>query len=168
MVLVANGDEDAFGTIVKKYLPKALSYAGRFIGVDPEEVAQETFVRMWKYAPLWDASKGNLTTWFYSVLSNVCYTCLKKKRSKRGEVELKGDFPREGYDIEEILIQKQRESRIRETIAYLNEREQRIIILKYFEGHSDKDIATIMGTTVKAVETLLVRTRKKLKRFYKE
>lgn len=168
MDLVAHGDEKAFGVIVKRYLPKALSYAGKFMEVDPDEIAQETFVRMWKYAPLWNSTKGGLTTWFYSVLSNVCYTTLRKKRKKQVEVELKGDFPREGYDIEEILMQKQRESRVRESITYLNEREQKMIILKYFEGHSDKDIADIMGTTVKAVETILVRARKKLKGFYRE
>ena len=60
MLLVAKGDEKAFGVIVKRYLPKALSYAGKFMELDPDEITQETFVRMWKYAPLWNSSKGNL------------------------------------------------------------------------------------------------------------
>ncbi len=169
MVLVAKGNEEAFGVIVRRYLPVALSYTSKFFGAKSheDEIVQDTFVKMWKYAAKWSASKGSVKTWFYSILSSTCCTYAKKHKHHFISEELI-NFPDGNCGIEDMLMQKQEDAFVRKKIGYLNEREQQVIMLTYFEGYSNQHTAEIMGTSVSGVETLLVRTRKKLRKFCEE
>jgi len=169
MELVAKGDEEAFGVIVKKYLPVAISYTTKFFGAkfNEDEIIQDTFVKMWKYATKWNASKGKVKTWFYSILSSTCCTYAKKHRRHFVCEEMR-NLSDDNCNVESMLMQKQERAFVREKISNLNEREQQVIMLTYFEGHSNQHTAEIMGITVSAVETLLVRTRKKLRKSCEE
>ena len=168
MVLVAKGDEEAFGVIVRRFLPKAISYTGKFFGttMDSDEIIQDTFVRMWKYAIKWKPSKGKVKTWFYGILSNMCYTYAKKNKHHLNSDDIKNID--DDSDIEAMLVKKQECFYVRDKVKRLNEREQQVIILTYFEEYSNRRTADIMGTTVKAVETLLTRTKRKLRKFCEE
>lgn len=74
------GDHEAFGALVKKYMPRALAFARQMTGNpdDAQDLAQDAFIKAYKAL---DSFKGGSSfyTWFIRILSNVCLDFLRKK-----------------------------------------------------------------------------------------
>ena len=74
------GDPDAFGALVKKYMPRALAFARQMTGNpdDAQDLAQDAFIKAYNAL---DSFKGGSSfyTWFIRILSNVCLDFLRKK-----------------------------------------------------------------------------------------
>ena len=61
-----------------------------------------------------------------------------------------------------------RQEQVRACLEKLPIAYQTVLILKYFDEYSVKEIAAIVGRSPKAVESLLQRARKTFKKFYRE
>lgn len=139
---------------------------------EAEEVTQDVFVKIYEK---FDSFKGESTlkTWVYRITINNCLDFIKaKKRVKRfgifsslfneNHIEVKGleDFNHPGILMEdkealEILFRQ---------INELPEKQKTALILKSIEDKSQKEIAEIMNTSEKSVESLLSRSRNNLKK----
>lgn len=137
---------------------------------DAEEATQDVFVKV--HGKL-DGFKGQSTlkTWIYRITINRCLDVIKsQKRQKRfsffqslfGNEELPqkeiADFNHPGV----LLEDKEALEALYQKINDLPEKQKTAIILKYLDELPQKEIAAIMGVTVKAVESLLQRGKKKL------
>jgi RNA polymerase sigma-70 factor (ECF subfamily) len=74
----AKGDPLAFGRIVAAHQDQIFAYLGR-MGLDSamaEDVAQETFIRVWRHAGKYNSRLGSLTTWILTIARNVALTRL--------------------------------------------------------------------------------------------
>jgi len=49
-------------------------------GRDIEDVAQETFLRLWVNAKKWDPGKAKLSTWLHRIAHNLCIDLLRKQQ----------------------------------------------------------------------------------------
>jgi RNA polymerase sigma-70 factor (ECF subfamily) len=165
MLLIQNEDTRAFGILVKRYLSKVLAYADNMVGSASDDIVQETFESIWKSAHTFNPQKAKFSTWLYTILNNKCYNYVKKEYSIQREDfdNIADTLISEHKSAEESLIDKQHSDNINNLIKDLNPREQQAIILRYFEEKSNQETATIMNTSIKAIETLLNRARKKLK-----
>ena len=162
MISVGQGNQQAFGLLVRRYLPSALSYTRHIVSDDAEDVVQETFIKFWSHAPLWDEEKGKVKTWFYTILRNTAYSHLRK--GKRNQITFLDEKIAVDEDIEKIFLDQEKRKKIQQAIIKLPKKLQQVIILRYYETYSNAQISEILEKTVKAVETLLVRARKELKR----
>jgi RNA polymerase sigma factor (sigma-70 family) len=64
---------------------------------------------------------------------------------------------------EEMLEQVEKRSAVRAAIIALPDDRREVLLKKYVDGLSTETIATHMGRTVKAVESLLSRTREQMR-----
>tara|TARA_Y100001960_G_C14220172_1_gene608623 strand:- start:5 stop:556 length:552 start_codon:yes stop_codon:yes gene_type:complete len=165
MLLIQNENSRAFGILLKRYLSRALAHADNLVGSASDDIVQETFENIWKFANSFNPEKAQFNTWFYTILNNKCYNYIKKEYSIKRE-----DFDKiaeslicDKQSAEESIIKKENSNHINNLIKGLNPREQQAIILRYFQEKSNKETADIMNTSIKAIETLLIRARKKLK-----
>jgi RNA polymerase sigma-70 factor (ECF subfamily) len=72
----ARGDHLAFGRIVVAHQDRIFAYLGR-IGLDStvaEDVAQETFLRVWRHAGKYNSRLGSLTSWILTIARNQALT----------------------------------------------------------------------------------------------
>lgn len=166
MLLVKQENKQAFGTLVKRYLPKALSYAENLVKDSAEDLVQETFVKVWQKAHLFNEQKAKFSTWFYTILNNNCYSYLKKhcnlqQADFESIIETLADCNSKNADI--IIQEKQKANELFLNIKKLNLREQQAIKLRYFKELTNKQTAQEMNSSVKAIETLLIRAKRKLK-----
>ena len=84
---VLEGQRDAFGILVRRYLPvvHAAAYARLGNGVDADDVAQETFLRAFqRLGSLHERQKFG--AWLLTIARNTAYTMLK---SRQHEAEAK-------------------------------------------------------------------------------
>ena len=70
----------------------------------------------------------------------------------------------QGKSAEQGMQQEQISKIVADEINTLPERQRAALVLTYYERLSNAEVAEVMGTTVKSVEALLVRARKKLKK----
>jgi RNA polymerase sigma-70 factor (ECF subfamily) len=157
------GNETAFGQLMDRHLPKIQALAYHMLGdvFMAEDAAQSVFLKTWQHAPNWTPGKARLLTWMRRVATNHCLDVLKKKRPLLIETlpEQASDRP----EAFEDLIADERKSAVQTALSALPGRQRAAIILSYYQHVSQIEGADILGISVAAYESLLVRARKALK-----
>ena len=167
MLAVANADARAFAWLMQRHLKNIVALAQRVTGNanDADEVAQEAFLRLWTHASEWDCNgKAQLRTWLSRVAVNLSIDRLRRRRSvpleDAGEIV---DTANNGYDD---VRQNDTRRMVQEALLRLPARQRVVVALAYFDDMSGAEIAQVMQTSVRAVESLLVRARRALKVFF--
>ncbi len=168
MISVQNGNHSAFKLIVEKYLEISSRIALRLINnrAIAEEVVQDSFLKVWEKAQLWDEKKASFKTWFYRILRNKCIDYLRKKRESFLDVDI--DIIDETQYSDDNFFKKEEAKIVQQEITALKEVQKTAIILFYYENFKIKEIAKILNKKEKAVESLLFRAKTKLKKSFKK
>jgi len=163
MVRVARGDERAFQLLARRHLPAMLALARRILGnaAEAEDVAQEALMRVWNHAPRWQPL-ALFRTWLTRVVVNLCLD--RKRRASWVNLEAAGDIVDPAPVAAETAEVNERERMVAAAIDKLPARQRSAIMLTYSEGMSNAQVAEILDTSVSAIETLLVRGKKNLRR----
>jgi len=162
MARVARGDETAFRVLSRRHLPVMLALARRILGnaTDAEDVVQEAMLRVWTYAPRWQPL-ALFRTWLTRVVVNLCLD--RKRRAAWVELEAAGEIVDPAPSAGEQTERNERDRLVADAIAKLPARQRAAIVLTYGDGMSNVQVAEILGTSVSAVETLLVRGKQNLR-----
>lgn len=122
-----------------------------------EEVAQETFVRVWQYAGTYDARRGRVDTWLLTIARNLALDT-RRVRSREivnfddasllQHVSTEPDPEGRGVLADEIR-------RLRRAILELSEEQRRVLFLATFQGRSGKEISEREGIPLGTVKTRL-------------
>jgi RNA polymerase sigma-70 factor (ECF subfamily) len=163
MALVAKGDQRAYRKLAGRHLPAMLGLARRILGnaADAEEVVQEAMLRVWTHAPRW-RPLARFRTWLTRVVVNLCLD--RKRRAPWVALEAAGEIVDPAPGALDVSETDERERLVASAIEELPARQHTAIVLTYGEGLSNAQVAEILGTTVSAVETLLVRGKQNLRR----
>ncbi|MGE5539366.1 MAG: RNA polymerase sigma factor [Gemmatimonas sp.] len=163
LTLAGAGDQRAYRTLVARHLPRVLAMARRMTGnaAEAEDVAQDAFLRVWQKSPDWQVGDARFSTWLYRVVMNLCVD--RKRRRPFAPIEAAGDPEDPAPSAESQVAQHQSSRRVAAAIARLPERQRAALVLTYYEELSNAAVAEIMGVSVSALESLLVRARKALR-----
>lgn len=165
---VAAGDAAAMRAMVTKKLPRLLALATRMLGdaAEAEDVAQETFLRIWKQAGTWRQGRARFDTWAHRVALNLCYDALRKRRDVlvAEPPEQADDAPLPDDGVAGREAESRRVERALQTIA---PRQREAIILVYYQDMSNIEAAEVMQVSVDALESLLSRGRRALQAILK-
>ncbi|MDP5121565.1 MAG: sigma-70 family RNA polymerase sigma factor [Spirosomaceae bacterium] len=111
---------------------------------------------------------ARFSTWLYSITYNYCMDQLRLIK-KRGEYELNENFDLEAEDDgEDYELLQMKTVGLKKSMELLTAEEKAILIMKYQDDFSIKDIADTFGLTESAVKMRLMRTREKVKKVYLE
>jgi RNA polymerase sigma-70 factor (ECF subfamily) len=162
MLKIAKGDERAFRLLAPRYAARAIGLARRISdnADDAEEIVQEAFLRVWIHAPRWRPAAA-FRTWFYRIVFNLALN--RKRRAPFAPLAAAGDPADPAPGAAERMEGAERGIRINAAIASLPERQRAAIVLTYNDELSNAEAAAVLGTSVSAFETLLVRARRSLR-----
>lgn len=162
MSAIAEGDQNAFNTLVSRHLKMVYALAFQRLGhsADAEEVAQDVFTRLWQYAPRWEAD-AKITTWLYRVCVNRSIDILRRRKPTSGLEELP-EIEDKSENAEQALAAKDTRALVRTALEELTPEQQDAIRLVYFADMKQQAAAEALGLSVAALESLLRRARKKL------
>jgi RNA polymerase sigma-70 factor, ECF subfamily len=182
MARIAEGDNSAFEILVNCHHTSILNLVYRFIGdrTQAKDLAQEVFIRVWQSAKSYEP-KAKFTTWIYRITANLCFNELKSSRRKKwlsfnrsnedGDHTFEETLADTAPSAEDVLLEKERSLQISDALQSLPENQRMALILKRYDDLSYQEIAQIIGCSVSAVESLLVRAKrtlqKKLKNYEK-
>ena len=154
---LASGEMEALSEIVKKYQDKVLAIAYRFCNdwSKSEDIAQETFLRIYKAAGNY-TPQAKFTTWLYRIVVNLCLD-EQRKQTKAPisieEVDYNGAVDSESNSIE----RKETIELVKKAIHELPERQRLAVILHRYQNLSYEQISEVTQWTKSSVESLLVR-----------
>lgn len=158
---IAKGDDKAFGQLLVQTLPRVQAIAWRIVKshAEAEDIAQETFLRLWREAP----TLGDVPVepWLYRVASNLAIDHYRRKKPEL--MEVLPETSDGAADAETQMRMDGLSAEVDAAIAELPDRQRLALILVHFEEVSQKAAAQTLGITVDALESLLSRARRSLK-----
>jgi RNA polymerase sigma-70 factor (ECF subfamily) len=181
--LARNGDETAFPKLVKRYSRRILRVARNITNndEDAEDVLQESFLKAYTHL---DGFQGNskFYTWLVRIAMNEALMKLRKRRTGKmvsldeelstgedtvvREVAVWDGTPEDRYSQEELREILDR------TIASLPEGFRTVFVLRDVEELSTEETAEMLGLSIPAVKSRLLRARlqlrEKLTRLFKK
>ncbi|HTT61693.1 MAG TPA: sigma-70 family RNA polymerase sigma factor [Bryobacteraceae bacterium] len=130
-----------------------------------EDLAQETFMRVWNRVQAFDAARGGLLPWMLAVARHRAIDYLRSAAGRmRNAVELTAtDHPALFADMERTLLDSDRLRRVRTALEKLSENHRTVIELAYFEGLSQTEMAERMGQPLGTVKTWVRAALKNLR-----
>lgn len=165
---VLNGNQQAYAGLVNRYQNYVFTLTLRMIKSreDAEEVAQDVFIKAYKYlADFRGASK--FSTWLYTIVNNTCITFLRKKKLDVHSLDNEKVFEiAESKDSgmnANLVEQKSRQGMVNNAIRMLNPDDAEIITLFYKNEQSLDEIAAILGVEANTAKVRLHRARTRLK-----
>lgn len=165
---VADGNVQAAAELINRHADRIFAIGMRMLGDQSaaEDLVQDVFFKIWKNAAKWEPGRAKFSTWLHRVAINLCYDRMRKHREASLEdmTDDVKDQPGQEPDGQEALEQQETADRVRKAVASLPERQAAAIALSHFEGYTNGETADILETTVEAVESLLARGRKSLRK----
>jgi RNA polymerase sigma-70 factor (ECF subfamily) len=163
------GDEAAFEALVARYVRLAGAVAYGIVGdyESAADVVQEAFVKAHvALAELREPER--LKGWLYGVVRSCALDWLRREKRSRaqsslshmeGAEDLVPDGARPGAGAE----QRELEERVLREIQALPESYREVVVMKYLDERSYKEISETLGITIETIESRLFRARKILK-----
>ena len=164
---IGRKDPAAVRAMVVRKLPRLLALATRMLAdrIEAEDVAQETFLRIWREAPHWQFGQARFDAWLYRVALNLCYDRLRQRREKH--MAEPPDQVDPGPAPDHALDQEADRQRIAAALGLLPERQREAVVLQYYQELSNIEAAEVMSVSVEALESLLARARRNLRAYLK-
>ncbi len=159
---VKKGDKEAYGIIVKKYMKKAYFLALGFVGDtnDALDLSQMAFIKAYRSLSSFDQERPFLP-WFYAILRNLCLNFVKRKKVIP-MIPLE-----EANQSDPALCQEDHRNEMKEivgdAIVSLSAEAREVILLKYFQECSYKEMTEILNCPVGTIMSRLYYARKKLR-----
>ena len=163
------GDREAVTQMVDAYKNAVFNLCYRLLGEagEAEDVAQETFMRMYTRLRTYDSSRP-FKTWLLAIATHACIDRLRQRRL----TWLSLDEPLPAADAgalhdralgpEEALAHKEEQQRVQALLARLAPGDRSVLVLRYWYDLSYDEIAEVTGASVSSVKSRLFRARREL------
>jgi RNA polymerase sigma-70 factor (ECF subfamily) len=161
------GDEKAFTVLVETYQKPVYNLCYRMLA-EPEaaeDAAQETFLKVYQNLVRYDSARS-FPTWLLSIAAHHCIDRLRRRRffsfsldDEEGQADLPDPY---APQPEKELARRQDRDRLQNCLKFLNPTNRAAIILRYWQGYSEGEIAETLHLTVRAVKSRLHRSRRLL------
>ena len=71
LLLIGNGDQEAYRSLVERHIDRAYGVALRILDnrADAEDVVQDVFLKVWTHRGRWEGGKAKFSTWLYRVVT---------------------------------------------------------------------------------------------------
>jgi RNA polymerase sigma-70 factor (ECF subfamily) len=171
-----SADGQAFNEIVHRYKDRVFAYVRRMVEnrEDAEDIAQETFVRVFTGLRSFE-NRASLPTWLYRIATNLCIDYRRRNmRPEKRHVPLDHGFGDAGptstldladerYRPDDVAARNELATRLDEAILALPERLRAVVVLHDVNGVPYEDVARIVGCPLGTVKSRLFHARSALR-----
>ncbi len=176
MAALADGRDHALDQIIRRWQQPLRAFIQRSTDneADTDDLLQETFVRVYKHRARYRPA-SRFATWLFTIAVNLCRNHAEKRR-RRPTVSLDAVRDADGDAApalsrrassdpipSEQTLAGERAGAVRAAIGALPDDLRTAVLLFEYEDLSHAEIAAIVGTTPKGVETRLYRARQRLR-----
>ena len=150
-------DEQALAKVVDEFGPIVLGMARKVV-VDAglaEEVAQDTFVALWRRPGSFDPSRGSLRGFLAGVARNKAVDVVRREETRRRAREsllAEQEVTSAGASATESIDERQR---VTAALAQLSPPQKEAVVLAYYGGRTYREVAEELGIPEGTAKTRL-------------
>jgi RNA polymerase sigma-70 factor (ECF subfamily) len=153
---IAREDEEALASLYDRYRTILFSVIVRIVDSreEAEDVLQEVFLQVWNKASDFNEERGKPFTWLVTLARSRAIDRLRSLGARARAVdEATKDAPDVIWDAEEDAQTKEQRERLGRALQQLPEEQRRVLLMAYFEGCSQSEIAERLNTPLGTVKT---------------
>ncbi|MGM8364912.1 RNA polymerase sigma factor [Virgibacillus sp. W0181] len=159
---IKKGDQQAFRKLYNAYADYALrtAYAITRNQNHAADIVQETFIKVYRNIGTFKIDQP-FKPWFYKILLNESRRYMKKQNKQAMAMEseeLLDYFNEKATNNKEKLHED-----VQGVLSKLSETHRTVLVLKYMNGFTEQDIATLLELNVNTVKSRLYKARLKFK-----
>ena len=168
-----DGDEDAYGILVRRYQRRLTAFLSQLVG-DLElarELSQEAFVRAWSALDRFDP-RYRFSTWLFRIAHNLGIDQLRRRRLHTMPLYRTDS---DGDEVEVVVADVAKDplghlensalaTELREVIDGLRPEYRELVLLRHFAGLSYQEIADFMEMPLGTVKNKLFRAHSVLRK----
>jgi len=162
------GEKEAFGLLYDKYAAVIYRYFFLRLGGQKEiaeDLTQEVFLDVWRNIGNYNVKGVPFVSYLYTVARNALTDYWRTKRKYVDFEDLaESSFVAYSNDVENTLDEKREMEIIKKALGYLEPAYQEVLIMKFVEDLSNKEIASVLGKSEGAVRVIQHRAIKQLKK----
>jgi len=166
--LAGTGDVGAFATVFDLTSTRVFGTVLRILldRAQAEEVAQDVFVEAWRGASRFDPALGSATSWLLRIAHARAVDRVRATQAQRDRDILPAARERASTDASarERVEGSAEAARVREALVHLSEVQREAIVLAYFGGMAQAEIAEHLDVPLGTVQTRLRDGMRRLRR----
>jgi RNA polymerase sigma-70 factor, ECF subfamily len=168
---VAQGNVSAFEELYDRYASTVYGVLLRMLANpdDAQEVLQETFVKAWTSAGMFDAVRGSEVAWLISIARSRGIDRLRSRRTRTEredeagrELSIFSSFVESATGADDAILAEESRA-VRGALAELPEAQRIALELAYFEGLSQSEIANRLSQPLGTIKTRMQLGMKKMR-----
>jgi RNA polymerase sigma-70 factor, ECF subfamily len=153
---VARKDRDAYAAVYERYGRILLGLLMRILDdrAEAEEVLQDVFLQVWRRAADYDDSRGRPFVWLTTLARSRALDRIDALRSRQRTAAGAGSAIRESApDPAELASEAEDGRRLRRALAEIPAAQREVLLLGYFEGLSQSEIAARLDAPLGTVKS---------------
>ena len=163
-------DKDALEALYSRYVSRVYSLAMFMLRQEAlaEEATQEVFLNIWLKASSFNADRGQPRSWIMSVAHHKIVDLIRSRRrtltmSDPADYETLDLLPANQVSTEEEVERNLERERILKAMTVLPEAQREVIMLAYFEGYSQSEMAEKLDQPLGTIKTRVRLAMQKLR-----
>jgi RNA polymerase sigma-70 factor (ECF subfamily) len=165
-VRAAQADRAAFGVLYRRYLDRVYGYCFYLLGDhhDAEDATERTFLAALAAIDRFTDEGASFRSWLFRIAHNQLANALRGRRRRRTDAldavpELAG-----GEDPARTVDRADDARRVRRALETLPEDRRQVLVLRFVDGLSAREIGEVLGRSEGAVRVLQHRALRELAR----
>lgn len=165
MAVSESKDKDAFQELYRYYAPRLKSFLlGQGAGSHmAEEVVQETMVKVWRKASLFDPAKASASTWIFTIGRNLRIDMLRKASRPEPDFDDPAFVPDPEPLASDAIFREQQDRLLMAAVNELPETQSEILKLSFFQERTHGQIAEQLGLPLGTVKSRIRLALSKLR-----
>ncbi len=157
------GDQEAVSALVQRYSGPLYRFIQRYrpLREDCDDLLQETWISVWTHFRSFDPRR-RFSTWLFQIALNHCRDHARRDRVRsRYRTEAGSMPPRDDTGSPEERTESRR---VLESIEALPPRQKEVLLLRYYQGFSEKETAEILDCPRGTVKSRLHQATREIRR----
>ena len=169
---VADGDDSALEALYERYGRPAFALARRITGepVFAEEVVQEVFLALWRDPEKYNPDRGGFPSWLLATTHHKAVDAVRREETVRRRratlaeeavsyTSVASDLP----PVEDAAWAGLRGERVRKALGRLPAPQREALVLAYYAGYTQREIAERTDTPLGTVKTRMLAGMRRLR-----
>ncbi|MFQ1003943.1 sigma-70 family RNA polymerase sigma factor [Modestobacter sp. SSW1-42] len=155
--------DGSLADLLDRWTGPALGLARRIVADDriAEDVVQEAFVAYWRNPAAFASARGSFGSWFLALVHHKAVDAVRHEASLRRRTDADAEDRARtdelgSPDIAEVVADRMGDARVRRALDALPAAQREALVLAYWGGYTQREIAARTGAPLGTVKTRML------------